>query len=418
MKKKYSFEEFVDLIKSRVSQIEFESEKYQVILKYYNEKEQMGEITVTYKDKTIINFEYYVSTIMVSSSKITTAGIIVLTNMEYPEWYQNYLNRGEKEDVIVDDLLRAHQGNGCSHDLEFYLAKYLPLGESELKKIISESFQEYHINPDDILFDTFSQSYVIPLELSNIFAQNCDNSTVDKNGSIRLYKYMSLDTYRCILNNRTFRMNSIVSMNDIYEGEWINHLLFGGSRINDDNELRTSYLENRKLLVASFSGNCDDASMWRYYAENGSGVCLCVECPKEKVNKVIYANEDSANIKEISDKITDLQSNGIHVRFKEYSNLRYFIKSTSFKSENEYRFIYDAHNTVLQLANYNGLLSPYRDFSIDSEGQMQNLPIKIIGVYIGSNIPEYNTNIAILLDQTHEVFPSFFISESEVKEIR
>jgi hypothetical protein len=419
--KKYSFDEFVELIKSRVSQIEFEPEKYKVIKLFYNEAEQDWMLRVTYDKNVVVNFNFYptVKVLPSTNEQYTVIKKTIETSKEYPEWYQNYLNRGVKEYVIVDDYLRAHQGDDYRHGFDFYLDKYFPLGRREHKATIAESFKEYNINKDDILFDSFSQSYLLPLKLSDIFAQKSDDSIVDIKGKIMLYKYMSLDTFRCILNNRTFRMNSIVSMNDIYEGEWMNHLLFGTREINDESELRTSYLDNRKILIASLSGNRDDASMWRYYGKDGAGVCLCVECPVEEVNKVIYTDKNADNIKKFNDKITKLKDKGICIRLKEDGNLRYFIKSTAFQSENEYRFVYDASKDNLQLANYNGILSPFEDFNIESDGSISNLPIKLKGVIIGHNIPNYNTNAAILIDQIHEMFPThFFIYESQVKEIR
>ena len=254
------------------------------------------------------------------------------------------------------------------------------------------------------------------MDLSKYLEKNEDKE--NESSDISLCKYMSLDTYLCMLNKKTFRMNSIISMNDIYEGEWINHLLYGSEK-TDENKLRIDNIKRKNILVISFTGNRDDGSMWRLYGNNGLGVCMEFEIPKKDVTKVIYVAANDENFLKLHNKLSILGKDGISVVFKSAQDMRYIVKSSTFKVENEYRYLYDASSETLEVANYNGLLSTFKDFHIDTNtGGIECLPVKISGVIIGHSIPNYNTNISILMSQTHEVFPSWSIYESGVKEIR
>ena len=348
-------------------------------------------------------------------------GSFTIKFQNFPEWYQKYLEKGTKDVVHISEFFEGHSTDNERHDLNYFLNYYLPVGKAEEKIKIVDTFKDYGLKERDIAFDTIRKCYLVSIDLKK--ALDPDRTDLDEGQNkvshdYSLYKYTSLSAFLCMLNNKTFRMNSIISMNDIYESEWMEHLLYGTSEITDE-QLRLTYVENKNKLITSFAGKGDDASMWRLYGSKGNGVCLCFNCPSDKVTKIVYASENEEKFKALHEKIIQLKKESINVRFVGSDRMRYFIKSSSFSIENEYRYLYDARKEQLNVADYDGLLSTYKDFPIHpKDGTIESLPFQLKGLYVGHNIPNYTTNISLLVSQIHETFPTLWICESRVKEVR
>jgi hypothetical protein len=411
---RHSFKELVELISNRLGLIEIDRDKYTSESKY-DEEELIGWINVRYEGKTIVTFQYMVTNIH-KGGKFAVRGSFTLKCLVYEEWYQDYLENGSRDTIHVDEFFKAHSSSNDRHEITFFLDKYLPIGTEDDKAKIAKTFEDNGLEKNKIVFDTRQKAYLVEMDLSKYLEKNEDKE--NESSDISLCKYMSLDTYLCMLNKKTFRMNSIISMNDIYEGEWINHLLYGSEK-TDENKLRIDNIKRKNILVISFTGNRDDGSMWRLYGNNGIGVCMGFEIPKKDVTKVIYVDAKDKIFQKLRNKLSNLDKDSISVVFKSAQDMRYIVKSSTFKVENEYRYLYDASSETLNVANYNGLLSTYKDFHIDTRtGGIEGLPFNISSVIIGHSIPNYSTNISILMSQTHEIFPSVSIYESDVNEIR
>ncbi|MST85771.1 DUF2971 domain-containing protein [Hallella mizrahii] len=411
---RHSFKELVELISNRLDLIEVDRDKF-TCESIYNEEELIGWINVRYNGKIFVIFQFLVTNLH-KDSLFNVRGSFTVKYRKYSKWFQDFLENGGNDIVHVDEFFKAHFLSNDRFDITYFLDKYIPIGNKEGKTKIADMFADYGIDKDKIVFDTHKKAYMVELDLSQYLQQEDKEDT--NSNTIRLYKYMSLDTYLCMLNNQTFRMNSIISMNDIYEGEWIHHLLYGSDK-NDDNRLRVDNIEHKNILVTSLTDHRDDGSMWRLYGNNGLGVCMGFDIRKSDALKVIYINEKDENFRKLHEKLSKLNQEGISLSFKSAQDMQYIVKSSTFNVENEYRFIFDASSEILKVTNYNSLLSSYKDFPIDSKtGGIEGLPFGIKSVIIGHSIPNYNTNISILMSQTHEVFPSVSIYESEVKEIR
>ncbi len=409
----YSFTDLKKLILSRIQKIEIDQEKY-AISDEYNEEEQEGRINVKYEDKDLVTFLYMVTNIR-KDGRFKVRGGFVVKAQKYSPWFQDFLESGN-DIVHVSEFFDAHSSNNDRHNVEYFLDKYLPIGKEEDKDKIANTFSDNGVDKTKVVFDTFKKNYVVELDLSNYLDLSVDKG--HDGNTMYLYKYMSLDTFLFMTNRNTFRMNSIISMNDRYEGEWINYLLYGPEKVND-NTMLIDNLKNKNILVTSFTDKGDDGLMWIRYGNKGCGVSVGFEVPKKDVTKVFYVDEENNNFQKLRDKLLSLSKDGIQVSFISTQKMRYVVKSTTFTTENEYRFLFDACNEHLQTANYNGLLSTYKDFTINTtNGCIDGLPFCIKVIYLGRNIPNYITNVPILMSQIHETFPSTCVYESEVKEIR
>ena len=109
----------------------------------------------------------------------------------------------------------------------------------------------------------------------------------------------------------------------------------------------------------------------------------------------------------------------IKVEFTDMTDMKYYIKHSDLSIEGEFRYLYDAGEENLDIANYGDLLSPYKDFKYDKETQkFGNLPFKFEYVTIGKNIPQYKTVFPLLVAETAKRFPSVAIYESEMIALR
>lgn len=290
---------------------------------------------------------------------------------------------------------------------------YLPIGNEDEKEIIKNSLTNIGLRDVEVVFDTYQKSYLVTSNLHEFlnFQKNKDEENV------RVYKYTSLETYRNILNHGTFRMNSIIAMNDENESLWADLVT---SKDDTPNEVYyKSVVKNKNLLITSFTSKEDNATMWRLYGDRGKGICMAFSVPSNRITKVLYVNEKDENVRKLKEARTALVNKGIKVEFSDMSEMKYYIKHSDFSVEGEYRYLYDSGDENLDIATYGDLLSPYKDFNYDKETQkFGNLPFKFEYVTIGKNISQYKTVFPLLVAETAKRFPSVAIYESNMITLR
>lgn len=141
--------------------------------------------------------------------------------------------------------------------------------------------------------------------------------------------------------------------------------------------------------------------------------------PANRITKVLYVNEKDENVRKLKEARTALVNKGIKVEFTDMSEMKYYIKHSDFSIEGEYRYLYDASEEDLDIANYGDMLSPCKDFKYDeSTRKFGNLPFKLKYVIIGKNIPQYKTVFPLLVAETSKRFPSVAICESKMITLR
>lgn len=412
--KQYTLDDFKAILNDRLSKIEKDRDRFCV--NYKDDVDSNGKIAqILFDGKVYVTFDYFVSN-MYNEEKFSFQGRFLVRAYRYPEWYKKFIDHYSKDIIHVDEFLRANISENKGYDLWYYLDEYLPIGRREEKQRIAATFDELLIDERNVSYDTLRKCYLVDADITQ-YLQKDKNNQEASTKALYLYKYTSLETFRKMLNNKTLRMNSICAMNDIYEGAWIDHVLYGEENSSEE-KLRYTYLDNINTLITSFASQRDDASMWRLYGNNGNGVCLSFKVDRTKVSKVVYISEGDKRLSELREKVKKLKDEGINIRFKGIDEMKLFVKSSSFNIENEYRFV-RREKTTLPIANYEGLLSPFKDFEINlSDGRIPELNIQLTEVCLGHNIQFYNTNVAILISQIHAVFPSINIYESKIKEIR
>lgn len=407
---KHSFDELLDILRSRIAQIELNRLLFTISDKY-DEQNKSGDINIEYDGRHLVTFHYLQSNIRIEG-RTTVRGAFTVEIRMYPDWYKECIPHLSRNDVHIDEYFRSciHNETFCFQDC---LDKFLPIGNEVEKEIIKNSLTNIGLKDVEVVFDTYQKTYLVKSNLHEFldFQKNKEEENV------WVYKYTSLETYRNILNHGTFRMNSIIAMNDENESLWVDIVTSKDEAPNE--EYYKSVVKNKNLLITSFTSKKDNATMWRLYGDQGKGICMAFSVPANRITKVLYVNEKDEKVRKLKEARTALLSKGIKVEFSDMSEMKYYIKHSDFSIEGEYRYLYDAGEENLDIANYGNLLSPYKDCKYDKEtGMFGNLPFKLKYVLIGKNIPQYKTVFPLLVAETAKRFPSVAIYESNMITLR
>lgn len=406
----HTFDELLNILKRRIAQIELNRELFTISDKY-DEQNKSGDINIKYDGRHLVTFHYLRSNIRIEG-RTTFRGAFTVECRMYPNWYKERIPHLSRNVVHVDEYFRS-----CIHNETFRfeecLDTYLPIGNEEKKEIIKNSLTNIGLRDVEVVFDTYQKTYLVKSNLHEFL--NFQKNKEEEN--VWVYKYTSLETYRNILNHGTFRMNSIIAMNDENESLWADLVTCKDEIPNE--EYYKSVVKNKNLLITSFTSKEDNATMWRLYGNQGKGICMAFSVPSNRITKVLYVNEKDEKVRKLKEARTALLSKGIKAEFSDMSEMKYYIKHSDFSIEGEYRYLYDAGEKNLDIANYGDLLNAYEDFKYEKEtGMFGTLPFKLKYVIIGKNIPQYKTVFPLLVAETAKRFPSVAIYESNMITLR
>ena len=128
--------------------------------------------------------------------------------------------------------------------------------------------------------------------------------SIDFNLPNELYHYTSLETFKLILENHTWRLSSINYTNDLSEdlNLYIKQLLNDKKLISNINPSIkrdiihhidvNNYYGSKKYFVACFSDQKDDLGQWRVsYGNYGQGVCIGIN-PNFFTRHLYYKDKD------------------------------------------------------------------------------------------------------------------------------
>lgn len=409
--KTFNYSSFRNILIERIDKIQCHYGTFTLEESVDKEKDE-GSVSIFYQKRLYAKFNFFHSHIY-KNGNISLSSCFTLRAITCPEWYDKYKSHNGDNYYSIDEFLKVHPRNNAESPTLFdAMDQCLPVPKEGEMFIISECVKRHIKQNHSISFDTFEKKYIVEMDLDSFFDVKRENL----GETIQLYKYTSLETYRNMLNNGMFRMNSIVSMNDLSESAWTDYLL------NDDyfnsDDFYKSIVHNRNTLVCSFTAKGDDADMWRLYGCGGSGVCLEFLVPTKEVTKVLYISENNEQMKLLRQVRCELAEKNIQVDFQGLKQMKYFIKSSSYSIEGEYRYIFTCGEEHLNIAQYGNLLSPYKEFKYDKDSKkFGELPFKLRSVTLGSKIAENKTDMPLLVAETDVRFPEIGICLSKKCEI-
>ena len=199
---------------------------------------------------------------------------------------------------------------------------------------------------------------------------------------IIVYRYMSFETAFNILKNRTFRMNSIVGMNDKSEVYYFDKYVYG--KVNDSSKSNDTYISSFSLLQ-------DDLTMWRLYGDNGKGVCMAFRLKKTPkhfmFNTVCYDTKPLTILNELVK---------CSLSFNNDSDWKHFFKSREYAIEKEFRLIYnktlnrnDYRDNDWYITGDNHILTKYITFGL----LYKDFPLELTKVIVGPKCPGQELNM-------------------------
>ena len=121
-----------------------------------------------------------------------------------------------------------------------------------------------------------------------------DSVKINKNGSIRLYRYMGAKAALDTIERRAFRIGRIRELNDPFEWRLgITGIITEGQPLT--RSLLDSFINeiSERIGVLSFSDTSEDAVLWSHYADRHQGVAFEVDhrIDPEHLFKMEYTNE-------------------------------------------------------------------------------------------------------------------------------
>lgn len=406
--KKYSFEELKEIVGQRLESITYQRRAFTMEAKEL--PENIGVIKILYSGKEVFSIHYMVTNRIVNG-RYSVRGSVTVHRYVGPSWYKDIIPT-----IHVNEWLEKRTGDTVKSIAEI-LDEYLPIAQEQKIIQIEDSLKKQGITQYKVNFDTFLKKYIVQLDLKSILKISAENGE-EKLNEIYLYKYMSLDAYYSMLQHGTFRMNSIVSMNDITEAIWVNALLYGEDLISKEQKYQ-EVVKNRNILISSFSDRKDDPVMWRLYGDNGKGVCLGFTINREAVTKVHYINESDESCSKLKKIASELYEKNIQLIYANTDSLRYYIKSTIYNIESEYRLVWDKEEKVQDVAMYNGLLTPCKDFEYNRDDRtFKGVGLRLISLTIGHNIPNYESNYPLLIALSEEKFGDLVAYPSKIRTFR
>ena len=400
--RKYSFQEFVDTVDQRLQAVELQMNGF---TKEIRDDKNSKHVTISYNGKPFFSFDYYVSNSWTTDGKRVVRGMITITVKNDSRWY--FEEEGAPS-INLDEYLRYNNSQHFNN-LDELFDKYLPIRNEGKVESIKEEFKRIGIELEDVKFNTYDNRYWLYFDLSRYITSKEEE---EKNSF--LCKYVSLATYMNMLKNRTFRMNSITSMNDTSEIFFLGEFFCNIYQSKEERYKET--IKNHNTLVTSLSKLYDSALMWRLYGDNGKGICLVFDVKSTDAKPILYIGERESRYQQIRMAIKNLNSKGIGIFINDIESQRFYVKSNQFDYEEEYRLKYTSDD--ISYTQYGDLICYYKDLIIDEKGRIPELGIRIEEIIVGANLPQPEVNYPLLVNLTYKTFGVSIINWSDVDKLR
>ena len=339
------------------------------------------------KDLFIVRKEFYVNekpfirlTLKLGNSTIFSDDICEADKFKLEidcldEYFQNKTNRLNDNNNLDNVLLSGDQEK-----------------KVEIAKQINKVFKA-NISEEDILFDMCDECYFLKKEIERSLLKEILPERVEPD--FVLYKYTSFETLQKILDNKSVLMNSIVSMNDKTETDFMKPYLHNVKGSNDIPELDVCISASRKFII-SFTAKEDNLDMWRFYGDNARGVSIGFKFTpnKGKVYKIKYVDENDKTLVNIKKVLKRLKKD-LNFKFEQLIRYKHFIKHKDYETEEEYRYLENSIKPIGWFINdSNGILTPFISKNIFTEqNENEKFPFSLSKIIVGPAMPERAVNI-------------------------
>ena len=342
----------------------------------------------------------------------------ILTVYDVPCWEFDFMNGG----LSVrrnNELQRENKSfSDWMHDV-FREPDEAENHRRQIKEQISKAFG-INISDDKICYEPASMCYMLCEDLERSMLGKLIPT---KAGDIKeIAKYTSFETLVAVLKSGKMRMNSIVSMNDKTETDFLDDAF--RSYKEDFEHDYDKYLFADKEFITSFTTRIDDLDMWRFYGDNARGVCMVFERDSKRVDelyKIKYVEPGQDDLSKVYDLMDELKNKGVRFQLKLLQKYRHFMKHADYDTEEEYRLLVRSDKPDGWFVNGdNGILTPYLEFELRKTGSAEvgEYPFKLKRVIIGPAMKENVANLMQVFYMGHQYGYSLEVAESKIQSYR
>lgn len=374
--------------KKWLSAIEIDREKYDVkIVPGFDRHPNLGKMVVTYDGKQLFDIHLYQKYGRNENGQRTICGMVTVSILDEGKML---MKPGEKLQLNIDDRGGVNYLGKQTYIVEA-LMDVLPLRDEE---VVEKIVRALGVSSEHIKMDTYQKRYVIDTPIPELEWKSDPVPSY-------FYKYVPLKVFHLMLQNGTFRMNSIISQSDTQEAFYIGD--FVCSDFEDEFKRFTGVISEQNTLISSFTTEYDNAYMWKEYGDNGQGVCLCFHLTGgQTLKQMQYINEETTTLWKYKKVVDQLKDEGIHVHFCAIDDWHRFVKNDKYDDEKEWRLLIDYKGDI-DYDLYDNRCVSYKDFKFVGR-DLPEIGLHLLSILIGPNQPEGTSNFPLLTQRAHRLF--------------
>lgn len=343
----------------------------------------------------------------------------ILTAHDLPCWEFSFMHQGGLSVHHQQDLLREEK------PFEDWMKDVFrePDDAGVQRKHIIEQIEKIYgirIEEDEVVYDMAARCYLLDEDTEQRIIK--DLLPVKADDIDEVAKYTSFEGLIAILESGKICMNSIVSMNDKTETDFLNDFL---KNYKDEYEQDfDKYLFADKVFITSFTTRIDDLDMWRLYGDNARGVCMVFE-RKDKTNNALYKIkyvDPETDLKKVAELLKALKDKGIRFRLNLLKKYRHFLKHADYDTEEEYRLLMRSERPDGWFINRdNRILTPYLERELWKGGMQKDgdYPFRLSRIIIGPAMTEMYANLIQVFYMAHNYgYSNYSVDESKIHSYR
>ena len=341
----------------------------------------------------------------------------IMTDYDIPCWKIEFFHSGRLSIYKEIDLLNEEKTFDEWLQLIVQEPKDIGFKKEEIQKLVHDIFS-IDIQVTDIQYDLASECFVLKEDVERLLLK--DIMPQKALAPDKIAKYTTLDTLVAILESGKMRMNSIVSMNDKTETDFLEEYIRNYKEDYEDGDGLDKYLFADKEFITSFTTRIDDLDMWRLYGDNAHGVCMVFE----RINKeddglyeISYVGAESRTLEKIMKLQDTLKAKNIRFRMNLLKKFQHFIKHADFASEKECRLLVNSEKVNGWFVNReNGILTPFIERSIgnDNKPDVEKYPFRLSEIIVGPSSKEKLINVMQIFYMVAQKQYSLSVSVSKI----
>lgn len=384
-----------DILEQWIAYIEMNKDKYEVsIIQDKYQEPIYGKLAIRYNRKVLFFIVFYRKYKTLNNGKIQ---IFSMGNTRILNEGNELLNDEDGITMFVNDKFGTNYGKNQNQHLFDALMNVLPLRDQEKVERIVEIL---NIEKDDVAFDSYEKRYVIKSPINHL------NWKQEHEPDI-FYKYMSLKVFHLMMENKTFRMNSIVSQSDTTETFYLGDFLCDD--YEDERKRFNGILSEKKVLISSFTTLSDDTRMWCEYGDEGKGVCLGFSLiGKGTLHQVQYIDENNTPLDTYRRRAKQLKEEGIRIHYSEIDNNHRFVKNAMYENEKEWRLIVEYEGELSNTVYNDDRYVVYHDFPFQGN-KLLGIGIELRSICVGPCQPKGTTNFPLVSERAIKEFGNMVI---------